>query len=1546
MSSSSKREEKLQKNADGFETEGFYSQYKEDLPFKVVMQSNNPLENRKFYSDRRHVQLVCNYRRKGDQLISDWRMKERMKTVSVALVLCLNIGIDPPDVVKTNPCAKLEAWVDPFAFPPQKALETIGRNLQNQYEVWQLRAKYKLSLDPCVEELKKLCISLRKSSREERVLFHYNGHGVPKPTPGGELWVFNKNYTQYIPVPVSDLQTWLGSPCIYVYDCSGAGNMLSAFNRFAEQRDNAAEAYRQKQMDDPAHAGEPIPLYKPLRDCIQLAACKENETLPMTPDLPADLFTACLTTPLDIGLRWFFSQNPLLHNITVDMISKVPGKHNDRRTPLGELNWIFTAITDTIAWNVLPNSLFKRLFRQDLMVAALFRNYLLAERIMKNYHCTPQSSPKLPATHQHPMWKAWDLVVDSVLSQLPNLLSTGTMSGQLPVIDYVHSSFFAEQLTAFEVWLAKGPISEEIPEQLPIVLQVLLSQVHRVRALMLLSRFLDIGPWAVNLALSVGIFPYVLKLLQSPAGDLRPVLVFIWAKILAVDRSCQTDLFKDNGYTYFINILASNVPMPNVPNLSEHRAMCAFILWVFCHNFPAGQQACLQKELLPALLQHINDPDPLLRQWVCSCLAEFWMDNSEVKKEAYKSGAHIKLYDLLNDESPEVRTAALGAIGSFIGGIEGDPEELLVMYQRLTAEIIVTGFDASPMVRKELILSISRLIELGNPKFLNGLTEILEEERKFSLGNKNRKHLFNNFSSSSSTIPSANNSINEITLYEATRTPPSVYTCIWRTLLVLSVDSFESISVVAGAIIDTVLAQMAASNFITLPSNNSNRNSAGQAANDNFGNHLTVQTGSANPLKRLSSIGLNMIKSNYETVHSADPIAELKTDGSSMRRINSMQTMSGPTSNIKATDEKTKFNIGLNPENESKNLKITFQDTPAVKRARNTFFHWNCAYFAEPQMRLTEIDDPGSYLYNERHWRRIRNKELYENSSRHVPLIESQGTVSVNSSRVIHCKFNPDMAIFHQFEPQMAISDSNDTVCIFDLDECKKIGQLVNGNPIGSKITSMRFINEHDLSLLMVGSDEGVIRLYREFGYQARPLTAWRALPEFHPKLNTGLLGGLPTNWSAKLLSDWNQETGHLVVSGGDLSIRIWAAESEICIQDIPTKNNHALTSLSFGINSSLLYAGFSDGCMSVFDRRIRGSMAYVLSVEGSNKGSSGTSYITAMRSYESYNYNALRLKPPSDAIGGIASNPIYSFPHIINLNSHGVVNVWDLRCSSLGNFPKDNKNSDYFNGSMSESTSSSDSGSFAGTPTLDGQIGTYDGNTVSYTSKGSNYKIFKPHDSFFWSLDLETNRRKAVFNQNKNLSTTSSLNNSQGSLGSISTNSMTTNGCLHENLPIVAGLGSRGALDIFSIRPSDVSRTAIYSGKKPFTSATLDNNGDEVYKLNLMAEINSNKNSYNNNPSIQHSRASSELNSNSGNDIPQNRSFTSLAASAATGFVSAITRTASSSNTNSLLNSTSDQASINYNTDDENVKYLAFHKQKMDIALVGNKKVTIYNLL
>ncbi|GAU17205.1 hypothetical protein TSUD_178350 [Trifolium subterraneum] len=75
---------------------------------------------------------------------------------------------------------------------PQKALELIGNSLTSQYERWHPKARYKCQLDPTLEAVKKLCTTCRSFAKSERVLFHYNGHGVPYPTSNGNIWVYNK----------------------------------------------------------------------------------------------------------------------------------------------------------------------------------------------------------------------------------------------------------------------------------------------------------------------------------------------------------------------------------------------------------------------------------------------------------------------------------------------------------------------------------------------------------------------------------------------------------------------------------------------------------------------------------------------------------------------------------------------------------------------------------------------------------------------------------------------------------------------------------------------------------------------------------------------------------------------------------------------------------------------------------------------------------------------------------------------------------------------------------------------------------------------------------------------------------------------------------------------------------------------------------------------------------------------------------------------------------------------------------------------------------
>ncbi|MCP4254883.1 MAG: hypothetical protein GY775_16055 [Candidatus Scalindua sp.] len=184
-------------------------------------------------------------------------------------------------------------------------------------------------------------------------------------------------------------------------------------------------------------------------------------------------------------------------------------------------------------------------------------------------------------------------------------------------------SCFRNQLTAFEVWLDFGRTANlcKPPEQLPIVLQVVLSQAHRIRALMLLRHFLDLGPWAVNLALSVGVFPYVLKLLQDPTIELRQHIVGIWTRIMAFDSSCQTDLIKHKAHHHFISHLGAVLYVS-----PEQSVMAVFILAAMQRSHRAGQIACLKEGLhnlcISVLRSHHSRDTPLMRRWIIFCLAQ------------------------------------------------------------------------------------------------------------------------------------------------------------------------------------------------------------------------------------------------------------------------------------------------------------------------------------------------------------------------------------------------------------------------------------------------------------------------------------------------------------------------------------------------------------------------------------------------------------------------------------------------------------------------------------------------------------------------------------------------------------------------------------------------------------------------------------------------------------------------------------------------------------------------------------------------------------
>lgn len=1126
-----------------------------------------------YYTDKRHE--TTGQPKPPSFEIEDWRMRDRLKTVSAALAVCLNIGVEPPDQLKTNPGAKLEAWTDPHG---QKALENIGKALQAQYENISLRTRYKQYLDPSVEETKKFCVSLRRNAKDERVLLHYNGHGVPKPTSSGEIWVFNKNYTQYIPVSLFDLQSWLQAPTIFVWDCSEAGNILTNYHRFAEKHEEEEEA---------SAAADPNYEKVKFRSYLHLAACSAKENLPTNPRLPADLFTACLTTPIEMALWFFILQNPLKTSLTPERAKKLPGRLQERRTPLGELNWIFTAITDTIAWTSLPRQLFRKFFRQDLMVAALFRNFILAQRIMMVYGCHPQSYPELPDTHQHPLWESWDLAVDLALAQLPMLERKETEGIEY---EFQSSSFFTEQLTAFEVYLARGEATQQKPpEQLPVVLQVLLSQQHRVRALILLGRFLDMGPWAVQLALSIGIFPYVLKLLQSAAAELKPVMVFIWTRILAVDISCQPDLIKDSGYNYFSQILKPSEGLP-VANSDEHKAMCAFVLAMLCKGYKAGQVVCNQTDIMLYCLVHLkNDENVLLRQWACLCLSQLWLDLPEAKWRGIRENAPLKLSILAKDPCCEVRAAVVHAMTTFLG-IPDLTDEVARIEESIAWTLLDMANDGSPLVRKELIVFLSHFVVRYESKFLVTAYEQLAEEKEY-LAHPPRDDGLDHKMGLHYAKPADRNADGTIRAVAQGFSHNTVFAACWKHILILTVDPHPEVQRDASLIVDYVHGSLLDSTVgVSAHSlvedierrlrksrghrkqySNSRNNMMGSDASD-----MVAPEPSPGLLKRTASLLFSGIWGGEERPNGSNPSQGSGVVRNGSQRMRSAADWIAPPEQNDPVAISGRYHVADEPV--SGGFADRRLDEVPKLPLKSTFLDWSIEYFREPQMKPTEAEEPGSTEYNERLWRRSRNENILRETQ---PQKHYAGTHKWNNQlAIMNNNAQPARMTFHQFEDHLAVADDGNTVNVWDWKRQQRIGRFSNGNPEGSKISDMKFINEDDTAFLMTGSSDGVIRIYRN--YESDKTTelasAWRALTHM-----------VPSNVNSGMVFDWQQVTGKVLVAGDVRVIRVWAAAYETCVMDIPARSGSCVTSLtSDQMTGNVFVAGFGDGAVRVFDTRLR----------------------------------------------------------------------------------------------------------------------------------------------------------------------------------------------------------------------------------------------------------------------------------------------------------------------------------------------------------------------
>ncbi len=132
--------------------------------------------------------------------------------------------------------------------------------------------------------------------------------------------------------------------------------------------------------------------------------------------------------------------------------------------------------------------------------------------------------------------------------------------------------------------------------------------------------------------------------------------------------------------------------------------------------------------------------------------------------------------------------------------------------------------------------------------------------------------------------------------------------------------------------------------------------------------------------------------------------------------------------------------------------------------------------------------------------------------------------------------------MFHPYEPLLIAADGRDRLGLWNYEEGEKVAVLVNDNPRGTKITAMHLINDLHVSLILVGSDDGVVRLWRNAHVpgEARLAGAFAAF------------GKLPRVSPPGLVLDWQQQAARVVAAGPSDVIRLWDVTREQCILETP----------------------------------------------------------------------------------------------------------------------------------------------------------------------------------------------------------------------------------------------------------------------------------------------------------------------------------------------------------------------------------------------------------
>ena len=445
---------------------------------------------------------------------------------------------------------------------------------------------------------------------------------------------------------------------------------------------------------------------------IHFAACGAEEVLPTIEGLPDDCFTACMTTPLRLALQfWMLQDAPGVRKrkkISVDTWHRIPGDTADKQSPLGKLDWVFSTIVDTIAWQTLDLATFKTLFRQDSVILGLSRGFILAQRVLQTYGCTPVSQPPVKGTHSHSMWATWDLYLDVFFAQLPDLDHESDEEIEAWSRTFKPLPIFSTHLEAIT---GVTKILEAALPRLPIILQAVLDKKHQVEACKTLAGLLKTADvTTIRPCLDCGLAQLRSRMLNYQGVELITAVVSIWASLsrdidsaraLALTEQYTVDNIAQPNISIFLDMLKRyHANMGKGPSgvSVEQAGDCLFVVAACARQSPTGKAICLAHGIDVVAAALLKSNHHTLQRWAALAMAALW--------DGQGPGVQSDLLDILHHMQVEVRATAVYALAQSIRARLLDKNSMLEGLRLANKIAYAATSDASPSVRRELAFAV------------------------------------------------------------------------------------------------------------------------------------------------------------------------------------------------------------------------------------------------------------------------------------------------------------------------------------------------------------------------------------------------------------------------------------------------------------------------------------------------------------------------------------------------------------------------------------------------------------------------------------------------------------------------------------------------------------------------------------------------------------------------------------------------------------------------------------------------------------------------